>query len=889
MAMGLSIWGHLRGALSCVVMLGLLSSVLPVKVGAEQITVGWTPVPGLMQEMPDGRLGGFMIDLARALTAEAQLDLRLERYETVPDLLAAQAMGRSEMLAGVVDLPSLRATSHYSDPLAQTRVSIFRHRTRGPDIDPDTASGLRFGAMRGASGSELVGVLLRNELTTFSTLDALFHALDDGSIDAFVGPGDAFLWVLEARNLSDAYEEIPEPIQVSPRVVALHHGRTELRSRIDAAVVTLETSGKLDKIRERWGMAPPQPQPQSLTVGMLLDPPFVVLTETGELTGFSVEVMRDLAELSGLSLTFQRIAPMDWREGPSPEGYDLMSLVPITSERSGKTGYGLPILTTSYSVFGLRREAGNSGSVDWSGVRLGVLSTEMSLARRGKLAEARAIPFGSRQTMIFALLTGRIDAVLNEAHSMRRTLSGRGLDARIVEWSPEVFDVEHAIGYRAGLQPVVERMDAAVPGYLASPRYVDLKIAWLHERPHWAVAGLSSYLGATGAAMVLFVAGMGWQRYQRRLSEARRDIAEDLIDKIPLGLILLGRDGRIKYVNEVTASTRASTSGMLSVGRCYVDAVRDLVDAGRADLAGMSRDQWIDQQIKDIRTDGCIREVQVASGPIFVRTTKLLRGGETLLLRQDVTEERARLRQIQMLNEDLQDQIRLARAATEDLRAFAYATSHDLKSPTNTAIMIAAALSEELEGKLCAEDEELLSDLRKTLVDMSGLIDDVQSYTNAIGPNVANEDLDLEETARAAILSVSDRVRRSGADVTLAPLDRMRGSPGQLRILLANLIDNAIKFCARGRTPVVAIGPAAAPEGFVGLAVTDNGIGIDAAHRDRIFQLFQRLNPTTDFGGNGLGLAICQRIALNHGGRISVASTPGQGSTFTVFLRKEIP
>ncbi|SNS67051.1 Histidine kinase-, DNA gyrase B-, and HSP90-like ATPase [Antarctobacter heliothermus] len=247
------------------------------------------------------------------------------------------------------------------------------------------------------------------------------------------------------------------------------------------------------------------------------------------------------------------------------------------------------------------------------------------------------------------------------------------------------------------------------------------------------------------------------------------------------------------------------------------------------------------------------------------------------------------MRQIQMLNEDLQEQIRLAEASTEDLRAFAYATSHDLKSPTNTALMIAAALSEEIGEHPETACKGLLNDLRETLGGMSSLIDSVQSYTNAIAPTLARDDVDLDEVAREVVADLSDMVLRSGALITVNALDHVTGSPGQLRILLANLIENAVKFQLPGAVPVISFDRVSAPEGFVGLSVTDNGIGIEAAHLDRIFQLFQRLNSTLDYSGHGLGLAVCHRIALNHRGRIGVASTPGVGSTFTVILRKETP
>ncbi|WP_416358980.1 transporter substrate-binding domain-containing protein [Antarctobacter sp.] len=842
-----------------------------------------------MQETADGKLTGFMIELTRALATEAGLTLDLVRFETLPELLEAQAKGRTDLLAGIADLPSLRGPSHYSAPVGRTLVSLFTRRDRDPQIDPATEVGLRFGAIRGASGSELVGVLLRHEVVTFTTLSDLFQALEKGEVDGYAGPRDAFLKGAEAFDFTDRYTEISPPVQILPRVVALHRNRTELRSRIDSAVLRLGNNGTLEALRARWGIEAPETNPSLLVVGLSHEPPFVVHSEDGRLTGFSVEVMRDLAERAGLQIRFKEMLPREIRKGPGKERFDLVSLTAISGDRTGAMDFALPILTIPYSVFSLSEKAENLPANDWSGVRLGVLSTDMSFARNEALEGAETVPYASATGLIFALLTGHIDAALHERHRMVNELAERGFESRIVEASPKIFDVEHAVGFRFGLAPQIAQMNAVIPGYLASSRYLDLRLAWFHPQSNWVSTLLPSILGAVGAALVIAMGGLGWHRYQRRLHEARRDIAEDLIDKIPLGIVLLERDGRIKYVNKATASTAAAASGRLVEGNYYEAALRGLVKDGRVDLGEMPLEDWINGQMQEIWTDGFTREIHVDSGITFLRTTKLLKGGESLLLRHDVTEERARMRQIQMLNEDLQEQIRLAEATTEDLRAFAYATSHDLKSPTNTALMISDALREELGEAPGTDRTELLKDLRGALGRMASLIDDVQSYTNAIAPTIAQDDVDLSEAAREVIADLADAVSDSGAKFTVNALGKVPGSPGQLRILLSTLIDNAIKFHAPGSVPVISIDRVNAPDGFVGLSVTDNGIGIDPAHLDRIFQLFQRLNSTVEYTGNGLGLAICQRIALNHGGRIFVASTPGVGSTFTVILRKETP
>ena len=107
------------------------------------------------------------------------------------------------------------------------------------------------------------------------------------------------------------------------------------------------------------------------------------------------------------------------------------------------------------------------------------------------------------------------------------------------------------------------------------------------------------------------------------------------------------------------------------------------------------------------------------------------------------------------------------------------------------------------------------------------------------------------------------------------------GDVRKLRQVFLNLISNAVKFA--DDTPAVRISAEVA-DGVAVFAIADNGIGMDPAHADRIFQPFQRLHDEDSYPGSGIGLAVCERIVEQHGGRIWVTSTPGEGSTFRFTL-----
>ncbi|MDA8164084.1 MAG: ATP-binding protein, partial [Desulfobacteraceae bacterium] len=128
------------------------------------------------------------------------------------------------------------------------------------------------------------------------------------------------------------------------------------------------------------------------------------------------------------------------------------------------------------------------------------------------------------------------------------------------------------------------------------------------------------------------------------------------------------------------------------------------------------------------------------------------------------------------------------------------------------------------------------------------------------------------------------RIEETGAHITHDPLPSVRGEASQLARLLQNLVANAITYC-KGRRPEIHIG--AAPDGERWrISVRDNGIGIPPEHRERIFQIFQRLHTRQEYPGTGMGLAICRKIVERHGGRIWVESEPEKGSTFFFTLPK---
>jgi signal transduction histidine kinase len=178
---------------------------------------------------------------------------------------------------------------------------------------------------------------------------------------------------------------------------------------------------------------------------------------------------------------------------------------------------------------------------------------------------------------------------------------------------------------------------------------------------------------------------------------------------------------------------------------------------------------------------------------------------------------------------------------------------------------------------------------------MQGLIDGLLTLSKVTSSAQRPVPVSLSQAAKEALSDLEPRIEQAGGQVQIDDLPTIDGDPLQLRLLMQNLISNAVKFRVPGRAPVVRVynlteqdnesqSTGLGGEKFCRIAVQDNGIGFDERHADRIFGIFERLQSRAEYDGTGIGLATCRKIAERHGGSITARSQPGLGSTFVVTL-----
>ncbi len=222
--------------------------------------------------------------------------------------------------------------------------------------------------------------------------------------------------------------------------------------------------------------------------------------------------------------------------------------------------------------------------------------------------------------------------------------------------------------------------------------------------------------------------------------------------------------------------------------------------------------------------------------------------------------------------------------ALRELESFTYTISHDLRAPLRAMSGFSRALLEDYGTQLDPGGREFAVRISTAAKKMDSLILDLLDYSRLTRQEVKIERVDLEPLASDVLRLLEPEIRERRASITLErPLPSVLGHSLTLSQALTNLIANAIKFVGPGVDPVIRI-RALRRDSLVRIEVEDNGIGIAPEYHERIFRIFERLNPTETFPGTGIGLAIVRRAMERMGGRSGVESELGRGSRFWIEL-----
>ncbi|NEM96399.1 CHASE domain-containing protein [Pontibacter burrus] len=258
-----------------------------------------------------------------------------------------------------------------------------------------------------------------------------------------------------------------------------------------------------------------------------------------------------------------------------------------------------------------------------------------------------------------------------------------------------------------------------------------------------------------------------------------------------------------------------------------------------------------------------------------------------LIFAIEVTELVAARTKLVSANEELSEKNDELLRINSDLDNFVYTASHDLKSPIANMEGLITLLRDIVQGKLDAEDEQLLDRVSQSIDKLKGTIADLTEITKVQKELQSKvEPLKFEQVLKDVLSDISGMLKETDAKLEVNfDVDAILYARKNLRSIIYNLVSNAIKYRSPHRQPVVKVNTYR-EKGYVVMEIADNGLGIRKEHLHKLFSMFRRLHKHVE--GTGIGLYIVKRIIENNGGRITVSSEYNVGTTFKVYF-KEVP
>ena len=294
----------------------------------------------------------------------------------------------------------------------------------------------------------------------------------------------------------------------------------------------------------------------------------------------------------------------------------------------------------------------------------------------------------------------------------------------------------------------------------------------------------------------------------------------------------------------------------------------------RAELLRTNR--W-EGELKKTKGDGT--QVVVASR-WSLRRDEHERPVAILETNNDITERKRREQEIQSLNQELAKRSTELEAINKELEAFAYSVSHDLRAPLRHMAGYTELLQKKASSVVDEKSKHYIAMILDSAKRMGNLIDDLLAFSRIGRAETQKTLVSLAQLVKEALAEVRQDTEGRNIAWKVGALPEFYGDRSMLKLVLVNLISNAIKFTRTRTQAEIEIGCANGNKDDLVVFVRDNGVGFDMKYVNKLFGVFQRLHDSDAFEGTGIGLATVQRIIHRHGGKVWAEGVVDSGATF---------
>lgn len=377
---------------------------------------------------------------------------------------------------------------------------------------------------------------------------------------------------------------------------------------------------------------------------------------------------------------------------------------------------------------------------------------------------------------------------------------------------------------------------------------------------------------------------------RKKAQDALRESEEryrTLVNNAQVGIVV-HQMGLMKFVNDKMARIVRVPSPEDLIGRNVLEFMhpdfREFVKerVRRAATAGITLPP---AEEKLLAADGAVLDVETNTVPITYQGLPC-----AMAIVQDITprkkiEEELKAAHLQLLlvNAGLEKRVEERTVQLEELNgeleAFSYSAAHDMKAPLRRVNIFAEMLEKEAARDLNGESRALLHNIRKSVTQMTDLVEGLLKLSTTSKKPLNLEDVDLAALLDEAIAELTTENAGRPIEWNVAALPSVQCDKAMMKQVLTNLLGNAVKY-SRGSNPAKIDILYELKDGMHVIGVKDNGVGFSMEYSDKLFAVFQRLHKAEEFEGTGIGLSTVKRIITRHGGKVGAESSPGKGATF---------